>query len=135
MLKKSIVVTILLATGYLSVPAVSIEAAPPEKIAQKINCNAPSSGVEEKYCAGLAYEAVDKRLNQVYRQLTSKLAGTEKQRLVEAQLAWIKYRDKNCDFETYSSRNGTGYSVFLRECLQRITQQRINDLKQYVAER
>jgi uncharacterized protein YecT (DUF1311 family) len=135
MFKKSIAITILLATGYLSLPSVSILAAPPKRIAQRINCNDPKSGVEEKYCAGLAYEAVDKRLNQVYRQLTSKLARTEKQRLVEAQLAWIKYRDKNCDFETYSSRNGTGYGVFLNECLQRITKQRINDLQQYSATR
>ncbi len=135
MFKKSIATTILLATGFLSVPASLILAAPPEIIAQRINCNNPRSTVEEKYCAGIAYEAVDKKLNQVYQQLKSKLTGTEKQRLVESQLAWIKYRDTTCDFETYSSRDGTGYGVFLNECLQRITQERTNDLRQYISGR
>ncbi len=62
-----------------------------------------------KQCARLRYEQADRRLNQVYQQLISKLNGDERQELTNAQLAWIQFRDKNCSFEVYPSRTGTGY--------------------------
>jgi hypothetical protein len=38
------------------------------------------------------------RLNENYKRLVSKLATERKNALVEAQRAWIKFRDANCGF-------------------------------------
>jgi uncharacterized protein YecT (DUF1311 family) len=97
----------------------------------KINCANPNSNVEYKECAYRAYVASDKKLNQVYKQIISTLAGKEKQHLIDAQLAWIKYRDSNCDFEIYRSLGGTGYGGFLSNCLERMTSTRTKELQNW----
>lgn len=71
-------------------------------------CESPS-GVGQQECAGKKFEIADKKLNSIYKVLLAKLPevdGTEggetgkypKRGLIEAQKAWIKYRDANCDF-------------------------------------
>lgn len=100
-------------------------------IAQQINCDRPQGDAQVRSCIRLRYEASDKRLNEVYKQLVAKLSGSERSLLVEAQLGWIKLRDNNCEFETYRSRGGTGHSGFLNECLDRMTKQRITELEKY----
>jgi uncharacterized protein YecT (DUF1311 family) len=99
------------------------------------NCSNPTSNIEYKFCAYQDYRAADKRLNQVYQQITASLSGEEKQRLVEAQLAWIKFRDANCNFEVYRSLGGTGYGGFLSNCLERMTKARTVELQMWYAER
>jgi uncharacterized protein YecT (DUF1311 family) len=87
---------------------------------QESNCQG-SNNIEIQRCLRLNYEAADKRLNEVYKQVTSKLSREERSLLSEAQQGWIKLRDKNCEFEVYRSRGGTGYRGFLNECLERMT--------------
>jgi uncharacterized protein YecT (DUF1311 family) len=96
----------------------------------RVNCQNPSTNVEYKYCARLAYEASDRELNQVYRRITSKMPADEKKVLTTAQLAWIKFRDTNCEAEVYPSRGGSGYGGFLSNCLERVTRARTAELKQ-----
>jgi uncharacterized protein YecT (DUF1311 family) len=97
----------------------------------KLNCANPTSNIEYKECAHRAYLASDRKLNQVYKQIISGLTGEEKQRLINAQLAWIKFRDTNCDFEVYRNRGGTGYGGFLSNCLERMTNSRIKELQDW----
>jgi uncharacterized protein YecT (DUF1311 family) len=97
----------------------------------KINCANPGSNVEYKECAYRAYQAADKKLNQVYKPIFSSLTGKEKQHLVNAQSQWIKFRDANCDFEVYQSRDGTGYGGFLSNCLERMTKARTQELQNW----
>jgi uncharacterized protein YecT (DUF1311 family) len=97
-------------------------------LAKTPNCDNASSNVEYKECQHRAYAAADRKLNQVYQQTIARLSGTEKQKLINAQLAWIKFRDSNCDFEVYGSRGGSGYSGFLSVCLERMTDTRIKEL-------
>jgi uncharacterized protein YecT (DUF1311 family) len=110
-------------TALLSIPPVGAEL--------KINCVNPGSNVEYKECAYRAYQAADKKLNQVYKPIFSSLTGKEKQHLVNAQSNWIKFRDANCDFEVYQSRDGTGYSGFLSNCLERMTKARTQELQEW----
>jgi uncharacterized protein YecT (DUF1311 family) len=105
--------------------------ATPASSQPKINCANPGSNVEYKECAYRAYQASDKQLNRVYQTLLPKVKGTEKQKLIEAQSLWIKFRDANCDFEVYQSRNGSGYSGFLSNCLERMTKNRTEELANY----
>jgi uncharacterized protein YecT (DUF1311 family) len=105
-----------------------------EKItAQKIDCNKATTTVELKYCSQLSYQQADKALNQVYRKVISGISGEQKSLLVSGGQAWIKFRDDNCSFETYGSRDGTGYIIFYNGCLERLTKQRTKDLQNYLS--
>ena len=104
-------------------------------IAQQINCDRPQGDVEVRTCIRFRYEAEDKRLNEIYKQLISNLSKEERSLLSEAQLEWIKVRDKTCEFEVYQNRGGTGYQGFLNECLERMTKQRTAELQRYLKER
>ncbi len=97
-------------------------------IAQQINCDRPQGDVEVRACIRFRYETSDKRLNEVYKQLVAKLSGEERSILAEAQIGWIKVRDKTCEFEVYKNRAGTGYQGFLNECLDRMTKVRTAEL-------
>jgi uncharacterized protein YecT (DUF1311 family) len=107
---------------------IGLSIAAPASSQPKINCTNPSSNPEYKECAYRAYEASDKKLNQVYKPILSRLKGKEQQKLIAAQSIWIKFRDANCDFEVYANRDGTGYSGFLSNCLERMTKTRIDEL-------
>ncbi|MEG4146329.1 lysozyme inhibitor LprI family protein [Microcoleus sp. Pol12B5] len=106
-----------------------------DRIAQQQSNCPGSNNIEIQRCLRLNYEAADRRLNEVYKQLTSKLSREERSILSEAQQEWIKLRDKNCEFEVYQNRGGTGYRGFLNECLERMTKQRTGELEKYLKPR
>lgn len=135
MLKKSTLIVLSLAPVLALSFANQIQANPSQEIAQRIDCRNANSTVEINYCAGESYKAADRRLNQVYRQLISTLRGEEKTKLIDAQETWIQYRDRNCSFETFGNRGGTGYSAFLSGCLERLTKQRTSDFEQFMNRR
>lgn len=108
-----------------------IEVTPDRISQQQSNCQG-STNIEIQRCLRLNYEAADRRLNEVYKQVTSRLSREERSLLSEAQQGWIKLRDKNCEFEVYRSRGGTGYRGFLNECLERMTKQRTGELEKYL---
>lgn len=101
-------------------------------MAQQINCDRPQGDVQVRACIRFRYEAADKRLNEVYKQLIAKLSKEEKALLSEAQLGWIKVRDNTCEFEVYRNRGGSGFQGFLNECLERATKQRTAELEKYL---
>ena len=101
-------------------------------MAQQINCDRPQGDVQVRACIRFRYEAADKRLNEVYKQLIAKLSKEEKALLSEAQLGWIKQRDNTCEFEVYRNRGGSGFQGFLNECLERATKQRTAELEKYL---
>ena len=124
-------IALLAIFGTTSVSAQS----PSFPIAQQINCDRPQGDAQVRTCIRLRYEASDKRMNEVYKQLISSLSDEEQSIITEAQLGWIQLRDKTCEFEVYKSRGGSGYRGFLNECLDRVTQQRTSELEQYLKQR
>ena len=94
-------------------------------------CNG-SSNIEILRCLRLRYEEADRELNRVYRQVSATLQPQEKQVLTDAQLVWIEFRDKSCNFETYRNRGGSGYQGFLNGCLERVTRARTAELRAYL---
>lgn len=98
--------------------------------AQPVNCPG-SSNVEINYCLRLDYEAADRDLNAIYKRVIKQLDPAQKAILTDAQIAWITYRDNNCEAEEFRSRGGTGHSGFLSECLTRMTRARTAELRQF----
>ncbi len=86
------------------------------------------TGEEELYAE---YKKADKELNIVYNKLKSKLELTDKTALVNAQKAWISFRDLNCKFiSKEESEGGVIANKMKIDCLRQSTLERIKELKE-----
>ncbi|MBD2301374.1 lysozyme inhibitor LprI family protein [Nostoc sp. FACHB-190] len=101
-------------------------------LAQKTNCNDPQTQLEINICSQLSYQNADKKLNQVYKQLLPKLSKTRQQKLIAAQLAWIKFRDASCEFERSAYEGGSIAPAIYAGCLEEATKQRTQQLREYL---
>lgn len=110
----------------------SLAQASEQQMAQKVNCNNPQTTLEMNICATQEYQAADKKLNQVYRQLQSRLSGKQKQRMTNAQLAWMKFRDANCQYERGQFACGTLAGSVGTNCLAGMTEKRTKELEEYL---
>lgn len=96
------------------------------------DCFEPQTTSQMNYCSGLEMKEADEQLNLIYQQLTGKLSDLQKQRLTKAQLAWIDFRDKTCEYEKGQFEGGSIALSTYNYCLTRITKQRITDLENYL---
>lgn len=87
-------------------------------------------------CAGKAYRAADATMNQVYRKLVSMLdEEEEKAQLKEAQTAWLKYRDTNCEYVADQYKGGSIRPLIEASCLEDMTKRRTTELKTQIKDR
>jgi uncharacterized protein YecT (DUF1311 family) len=100
---------------------------------QKLPCEDAQTQFEMNQCAHKEYVAADAELNKTYNRLAAKL-DTDEQRgqLKAAELAWIKYRDANCDFEGAFYKGGTMRPMIESFCLARMTNARTAELKDQI---
>jgi uncharacterized protein YecT (DUF1311 family) len=94
-----------------------------------VPCNQPSSTVAEADCFAKAFDAADKDLNAIYARVRSVLSPEERADLLEAQRAWLKYRDLTCTAEYKLYGGGTGGPVTRMACLAALTQERVATLR------
>jgi uncharacterized protein YecT (DUF1311 family) len=85
---------------------------------------------EMNMCAHRDYQVADRRLNAAYRALTGKIDARAKTLLVEAQRAWISFRDKECKYEASENEGGSIYPMMVSGCMARLTNQRTKELKE-----
>ena len=113
---------------------VNLSLATPETlIAQNVQCKPDGNTLEMRKCASDQYQIADQKLNQTYQKLIGQLSPERKKRLIEAQRDWISFRDKTCSFESSQVLGGTAEPLFLTLCLAKVTQQRVQDLQDYLA--
>jgi uncharacterized protein YecT (DUF1311 family) len=98
-------------------------------------CAKPVTQYEMNQCAGKAYRAADETMNQVYRKLVAMLDEVEKAKLKEAQVAWLKYRDTNCEFVGDQYAGGSIRPLIQATCLKDMTNHRTTELKTQIKER
>ena len=68
-------------------------------------------------CNSAEYERQDARLNTLYKQVRDALPDDEaRAKLKKAELAWIAFRDANCEFVGDENRGGTLESVTYGGC-------------------
>jgi uncharacterized protein YecT (DUF1311 family) len=70
----------------------------------------------------------DARLNENYKKLISKLPTERKNALVEAQRAWIKFRDANCGFYA-DPEGGSAARMTANQCFLNATADRAKELR------
>ena len=98
-------------------------------------CANPQTQFEMNQCAGKDYKTADAALNQVYQRLVNMLDDEERAQLKEAQTAWIKYRDLNCDFVGDQFKGGTMRPMVYANCLADMTRKRTTELRTQIKER
>lgn len=92
------------------------------------DCKKPMSQWEMNDCAELEYTEADKELNDVYKQLMSKLNANEKDKLKTEQRKWIVFRDGSAK-ESISDVSGTMASGIYSSSLAHHTKKRVEELK------
>jgi hypothetical protein len=70
----------------------------------------------------------DDRLNENYKKLMSTLSKARKNRLLEAQRTWLRFRDANCRLY-YDPEGGSAARVEARECQLNATTDRADELE------
>ncbi len=72
----------------------------------------------------------DKRLNRAYKSLMETLSAERKKKLQEAQRAWIKYRDANCDYYN-DPEGGSMARIGANNCVLDATARRAQELENF----
>ena len=107
--------------------------------AQRLPCEkTAATQLEMNNCAHQEYVKADAEMNRVYKQLISVLAADQAKdqtKLREAQRAWVKYRDANCESESSLNEGGTIYPMVYDMCLASMTEERTKRLKDMLADR
>jgi uncharacterized protein YecT (DUF1311 family) len=109
--------------------------APAQKPTKPEPCADAQSQAEMNICWGKEYKAADATLNQVYRELVAKLDDEQKAQLKNAQTAWLKYRDLNCEFVADQYKGGSMRPMIAAICLADMTHNRTTELKNQIKDR
>ena len=109
---------------------IGLLAAAPAMAQKRDDCSAKENQADLNACYGQEYQRADATLNQIYKQLMAKLADAADQALLKtAEEAWIGFRDKECDFETVGTRDGSVHPMVVSICLTDKTNAHITELK------
>jgi len=79
-------------------------------------------------CISAEIERQDVRLNKAYKTLMANQTPERKKQLQEAQRAWIKFRDLNCNFY-HDPDGGSIARVNANSCLMSMTANRAKELE------
>ena len=81
------------------------------------------------------FARADADLNKTYQAVLKKLPDAEsKQKLKEAQRAWLAFRDAEAAFAADQARGGSMAPTIRYETMTELTQQRIKQLKSHLEE-
>ena len=93
------------------------------------NCNNPATTRDMVECQAMEYQAADDELNSAYQNVRADQDQTGRIILRDAQRAWIKYRDAECNRHADFARGGTIASTIKLSCLTQMTAQRTQELR------
>lgn len=114
--------------------------------AEDVDCENWEDGPQQKmnYCSYVEYQKLDKVLNQTWAKIKPEIKANDAYNppelrgwwnaVLEAQRAWILYRDNHCESEGFKARGGTLEPLLVSGCKARMTRQRIEELKLLVQE-
>jgi uncharacterized protein YecT (DUF1311 family) len=98
------------------------------------DCRNPQSQMAMNICSGQDYKRADATMSKTYKVLVSNLEKDRREKLKKVQVAWIKYRDLQCEFDASNYDGGSMESLVHTSCLARVTQQRNKDLEAMLKE-
>lgn len=110
------------------------------------NCDEPIAQQEMNYCAHQDYLAADTALNAQWKVTAAEMKQRDEDAgdlfddgrpgyfdaLLEAQRAWLAYRDAHCAIEGYEARGGSMEPMLVSFCKTHLTKLRTEDLRNLV---
>ncbi|MGQ3299357.1 lysozyme inhibitor LprI family protein [Reyranella sp.] len=78
---------------------------------------------------GTALQDADRQLNAAYTKLRTRLGPESRARLQAAEEAWIRFRDKECEFIGAPTTGGSIHGMIVAQCQARLTLVRVKDLE------
>lgn len=111
------------ATKIFLVLVISLPAA-----ASATDCGDLNTQLAMNQCALAEFQKADKKLNALYNSYRAWLEEDQKRQIKGVQLAWIKFRDSACEYESSGVKGGSVYPLILQTCLTRMTNERIREL-------
>lgn len=91
-----------------------------------------STTVAISHCSDMEYGYYDKEMNKTYQQLLSVLDKDGQQALIDAQKAWLLYRNKECSLISLGNKGGTLQPVNVVGCYTTFNQKRIGEFENYI---
>ncbi|MEQ5786897.1 DUF1311 domain-containing protein [Erythrobacter sp. NFXS35] len=111
------------------------------------NCEDPQVQQEMNWCAARDFEVADERLNAQWKETAAAMKARDEsfveyagddtregyfESLLEAQRAWLRYRDAHCRLEGYYARGGSLEPLLVSTCKARLTRMRTDELRELV---
>jgi uncharacterized protein YecT (DUF1311 family) len=106
--------------------------------AQDIDCATAEAQQDLNWCAEQDWQAADADLNAAYRAAKAALESWDTElspdlqggaaALLDAQRAWVTFRDAACTAEGFPMRGGSAEPLLVYGCMSRLTAQRATDL-------
>ncbi|WP_352575388.1 lysozyme inhibitor LprI family protein [Mesorhizobium sp. M0019] len=114
--------------------AAIVLAMPAFAFAQDKCYDAAKDQADPNECADAASKKSDKKLNELYQQIETRLNDDADTRtlLVQAQRDWVKFRDAECSFQTAGAAGGSVMPMLIAECMDSLTQSRVKDFEGYL---
>ena len=107
-----------------------------------LDCSNPQNQTTMNRCAFLDFEEADLELNAIwpaarkanatFAQYLPEERKADANALLEAQRAWIKFRDAHCASIAMPNAGGTIYPLIYNSCRAGVTRQRTEQLRQLV---
>ncbi|OWY31084.1 lysozyme inhibitor LprI family protein [Herbaspirillum robiniae] len=94
-----------------------------------LDCDKAVTQAEMNGCVAQDLNQADAELNQTYIAYRAKLRTAQQNQIRDVQLAWMKYRDLSCRFESAGVAGGSASGMALQTCLADKTRQRTRELK------
>lgn len=96
-----------------------------------LDCTKAVTTPDINECTSIEQKKVEDKLNKVYQGIVKPLEGDEKKTLVEAQRAWVKFREADCNAVYQRWIDGTVRNVMFISCMQDRAETRIKELQEY----
>ncbi len=108
------------------------------------NCEEPQWQQEMNWCAAQDYRAADEALNSQWTLTSSVMKQRDAEwaqddgrpghfaTLLEAQRAWLAYRDAHCRAEAYGFRGGSMEPLIDASCKSNLTRERTEQLRSLI---
>ena len=108
-----------------------------------IDCDKQETQLDMNECAGRAYLEADQAMNKQWKVTLAAMRERDKgpddgfgppsaQLLLEAQRAWLAYRDAHCRVEGQYARGGSMQPMLVSMCKTQLTAARTEDLRQLI---
>lgn len=102
---------------------------------QSLDCRKPKNGYEVSQCSARLMQENEDKLARVYAGVESSLKADEKQIFLNAKKTWKNWLAKEaelCAALSGFSKQGSGYGAALSSCTIKLTEQRIENLRDYL---